>query len=662
LAWNVHLPPAEWHCPTPPAANSQFPIPPGGWKFDIEPVIREAMDQDVISIDTETTGLNIVKDMPLFWSLAWGERRMCMPASTLPFFKDVFADPDKRWVFANAKYDAHIINNYGMHISGEWADTAVMHALLYEEAPHGLKDMARHVLNWKWTDFKNTFGLSEKKEGVVAEALFKCEQENLPLLVEYASNDAYGALKVYEKLKAELEATQTNSFYRQDFATMADIFFKTEVPYTKVLHRMERHGITINSEYLESIHGPCRKRIEELDREIVRLVGRMINPNSPDQMARLFIDELGLKPLKMTKGGKKGVKKPSIDYDFLYHYRNESPVAKLMLEQRDLSKLEGTYITGLRKRTDQNNRIHTRYNQDVARTGRLSSSDPNLQNIPKPENDEFHLRGAFVPAEGMDLVVVDYAALEMRLLAAAAMDPLMMQIFLDGKDIHMGNAEMVFGRKVGMDYAEIKAAKKTSDRVKQGELPPEALTERVKMAVKFRNDIKNIAFGMNYGMKENKLGRDLGISKDEAKALMDEYMATYPAVQRFYAEAIAETEETGFSYTFIGRRRFHPEILSGNQYDRWSAQRQAVNNQIQGTAADVVRFAQLMIDAAGLEERFGCKMLLQVHDELVFECPKETTTEVMPIIQNLMEHPFMTDLAVPLTVSMAKGPNWMACH
>ena len=139
-------------------------------------------------------------------------------------------------------------------------------------------------------------------------------------------------------------------------------------------------------------------------------------------------------------------------------------------------------------------------------------------------------------------------------------------------------------------------------------------------------------------------------------------MATYPAVQRFYAEAIAETEETGFSYSIIGRRRFHPEILSGNQYDRWSAQRQCVNNQIQGGAADVVRFAQLMIDAAGLEERFGCKMLLQVHDELVFECPKETTAEVKPIIQSLMEHPFLTDLAVPLTVSMASGPNWMACH
>ncbi len=326
---------------------------------------------------------------------------------------------------------------------------------------------------------------------------------------------------------------------------------------------------------------------------------------------------------------------------------------------RDLTKLEGTYINGLQSRTDPNSRIHTRYNQDVARTGRLSSSDPNLQNIPKPEGDEFKLRGAFIPAEGMDLVVVDYSALEMRLLACASEDPLMSQIFLDGKDIHMGNAEMVFGRKVGMDYAEIKAAKKIDGQVKEGLLPASAMTDRVKMAIDFRARIKTISFGMNYGMKENKLGRDLGISKEEAKQLMEEYMGTYPAVQRFYAEAIAETEETGFSYSIIGRRRFHPEILSGNQYDRWSAQRQCVNNQIQGGAADVVRFAQLMIDAAGLEERFGCKMLLQVHDELVFECPKETTAEVKPIIRQLMEHPFLTDFAVPLEVSMSHGPSWM---
>jgi DNA polymerase-1 len=160
-------------------------------------------------------------------------------------------------------------------------------------------------------------------------------------------------------------------------------------------------------------------------------------------------------------------------------------------------------------------------------------------------------------------------------------------------------------------------------------------------------------------MRENKLARDLGITKDEALALMEEYMATYPAVSQFYESAIKETEQTGYSFTIIGRRRYHPEILSNRDMERFGAQRQAVNNQIQGGAADVVRFAQLGIDAACLEERFGCRMLLQVHDELVFECPKETVEEAKPVIRQLMEHPFFTDLAVPLDVSLASGPSWM---
>lgn len=656
LGWNVHLPNAEWYRPDDLTANGCA---------QLTPLLNELKDTRDVSIDTETTGLNIVKDIPLFWSLSWGNRRMCMPAATMNLFREAFADPDKRWIFANAKYDMHILANVGLELKGDCCDTAVMHALLYEEQPHGLKDMAREVLGWKWTDFKNTFGLSEKKEGAVAEALFKAEKENLPLLVEYAANDAYGTLKVYEKLEQELREANTFSLYPNDFATLGDIFFKTEMPYTKVLWGMERKGVTVDLDYLKAIEGPCQKRIEEVHRDIVRLAkdagfDGTLNPNSTLQLRKLFIDILRLRPLKYTKGGKSGVKEPSVDYDFLYHYRNEAPLAAALLEHRDLTKLDGTYVQGLQKRVDANGRIHCRYNQDIARTGRLSSADPNLQNIPTTENDKFKIRGAFIPAAGMDMVVVDYSALEMRLLAAAAQDPLMTQIFLDGKDIHMGNAEMVFGRKVGMDYEEIKAAKKTDGKVKSGELPSSAITDRVHMALQFRQRIKTVAFGLNYGMRENKLARDLGITKDEALKLMDEYMATYPAVQQFYKDAIAETESSGASYTIIGRRRCHPEILSSRSMDRFEAQRKAVNNQIQGGAADVVRFAQLMIDAAGLEHEYGCRMLMQVHDELVFEVPKENTQAVMPVIRNLMEHPFVTDFAVPLEVSMGMGPSWMA--
>lgn len=259
----------------------------------------------------------------------------------------------------------------------------------------------------------------------------------------------------------------------------------------------------------------------------------------------------------------------------------------------------------------------------------------------------------------------------MRLLACAtatADNPAgakeMIQIFLDGKDIHMGNAELVFGpiikREQGWDltYDFLKESKKLDGRVKAGELPHSALTARHELALVKRNHIKTISFGMNYGMKENKLARSLGISKQEALDIIDAYLHTHPAIEGFYADAIKETQETGFSFTLLGRRRFHPAIHSNNKMDRWSEERKCVNNQIQGTAADAVRLAMLRLSKANLFYKYGCKMLLQIHDELMFECPEETAQQAKAEIQDIMQHPFPTDLLVPLDVSIGTGPAW----
>jgi len=660
MGWNVHLPKAEWYSPSPPSQESRWGGDTSGWNWNPEPLIREMMAQDVVAIDTETTGLNVMKDMPLFWSLAWGERRVCMPSSTLPYFQEVFRDRNKRWILANAKFDMHMLTNVGVSLAGDVCDVAVMHALLYEEASHKLKDMAKTILGWGWTEFKETFGIRTTADGIIGKTLLETEKNNLPLLVEYASNDAYGTLKVYEALKRELEETKTFSFYQEEFNTMGDIFFKTEMPYTRVLWKCERQGIPINAEYLKSIEGPCQQDIDGIQRKIVSLAGSMINPNSAPQLRDYFFNHLKLRPLRYTSGGKTGVKSPSTDSDFLEHYAPTVPMAQLILDFRELEKLKGTYIEGLQSRMDQNNRIHTRFNQDVARTGRLSSADPNMQNIPTVENDKFKLRGAFIAAnDNEELIVADYEALEMRLLASASLEKKMIQIFLDKKDIHMGNAAMVFGKKFNTTYEEIVDAKKVDKKVKNGELPESAMTERHHLCLQLRAQVKNIAFGLNYGMKENKLARDLNVTKEQALSLMSEYMDTYPAVKQFYAEAIAETQQTGYSYTFIGRRRYHPAIGSMRDMDRWEEERKAVNNNIQGTAADVVRFAMLLCDAAGLEYKYGCKMNLQVHDELVFECPKETVKEAKEEVKYLMEHPFVLDMAVPLTVSIGSGPSWM---
>lgn len=683
MSWNTKLPDAEWYAP-------------GDERLD--GLVREIRDQGVVALDTETTGLKVWKDFPLFWSLAWGpHRRICMPAETLPFFKESFNDETKRWVFAAAKFDMHMLANAGVQLKGDCVDTQVMHALLYEEDSHKLKDMAKQILGWRWTDFFDTFkalnlpDLTKTpkvlKSGVlnqptrkesIQEMLLRCAATDLPRLVDYASNDAYGTLRLYEALEKELLRTNIYSLYPERFPTMAHLFFLTEAPFTKVLWNCERNGVYVDRPYLQNLRGPMQEECDTLMRTMVRLSqNRLFNPNSNDHLADYFFNQedpsKNLAPRMYTKGGKSGVKKPSIDKGFLEHYEHENEMAGALLRYRKLSKLIGTYIDGADEHLDPHSRIHTRFNQDVARTGRLSSSDPNLQNIPTPEKDKFQLRGAFqaTPGAKTRLIVGDYEQLEMRLLACATATDRnpdgareMIQIFLDGKDIHMGNAEMVFGpifeRKHGwrLTYDFLKESKKIDGQVKDGKLPKEARTERHELALIARNHIKSIGFGLNYGMKENKLARQLGISKEEAKSIIDAYLATYPPVQDFYDTTIAETRQTGYSFTLLGRRRFHPGIASPNTMDRWSEERKCVNNLIQGTAADVVRLAMIRVSRAGLEEKYGCKMLLQIHDELMFECPEETAPQAMREIRDLMEHPLPSELLVPLNVSIGMGNAW----
>jgi len=681
--WNIELPTADWYLP-------------GDERID--GLVREVMDQDLVAIDTETTGLCVFRDVPLYWSLAWGENRRCaMPISTLPYFDRAFNDPSRAWVFANAKFDAHMLANRGVVLAGAWYDVAVMHALLYEEESHKLKDMAKEVLGWTWRDFFDVFkrlllpdysqapkilrggrlGAQPTRPETNAEMFLRTERNNLYELVDYASNDAFGTLKIFWALLKELQECNIYSLYPEWLPTMADLFFKTEVPYTKVLWQTERNGFYVDKDYLVGVGTPMGAELNDLNREITRLAAQVgmvgFNPKSVDDLRKYFIDIKGLRPLMMTKGGKSGNKQASIDKGFLEHYEHEDDMAHVLMRHRQLSKLKGTYIDNIDEFRDSNGRIHTRYNQDVARTGRLSSSDPNIQNIPKPDSDKFKLRGAFKPQPGAGtcLIVGDYSALEMRLLACATVTNEhpkgaedMIQIFLDGKDIHMGNAAMVFGplvkQRYGWDltYDFIKEAKKIDGQVKEGKLPAEAMTERHQMALTFRSQIKATAFGINYGLKEGKLGRQLGITKAAAKDVIDQYMAAYPAVDKFYKDAIAEARKLGSSWTVLGRRRTHNAINSPNTMDRWSEERKAVSMAIQGTAADVVRLAMINISNARLDYKYGCHMILQVHDELGFECPRETAEEARKEIQYLMENALPTQLAVPLEVSLGIGDAW----
>lgn len=662
MPWNIELPTAEFY-------TLQSP--------QLDGLVREVVDTPELAIDTETTGLISWKDRPLFWSLSWGNRRICMPADTLPAFHTAFADRYKRWIFANAKYDCHMLANVGVEVRGRLVDTQVMHALLYEEQPHNLEHMGKTLLDMTWKGLLDDW--NKRKFPSVGDHILNVFATQASRLIEYASNDAYVTFQLYKKLKAELEAARTYTLYPGLFGTLWDLFNRTEVPFTRVLWTCERNGLKIDADYLQSKRVPAQKELENTEREINRLAGFMLNPRSNQQLQDYFFNKLGLKPTKFTKGGKSGHVTASVDASFLEHYADTVPMAKLLLRHRDLKTVLGTFIDGVLDRIDPRGYLHTRFNQDVARTGRLSSSDPNMQNWPKPEGDEFFLRGAVVCESDEEMIVGDYEALEMRLLACAAREQDMIQIFLNGWDIHMGNASLMYG----IPYEDLVLAKKVDKEVKKeldeisnanlSPLDREAalakvhakMTAYVIKCLTARGDAKTIGFGLNYGMKAGKLAGRLGCTKIEAQAKIDKYMATYPAVTRFYDDAINDARKTGYSFTLLGRRRFLPEIISQNEMERWQAERQAVNTVIQGTAADAAKMAMVNIFESGLLEEFGAKMRSQIHDELIHTCPRGTVGDLkgnrkaMFAIKEMMEHPFPTDLDVPLAVSIGRGASWL---
>lgn len=642
VEWNISAPTTEYYDHASPNLAS---------------VIQEVINTLTVSIDTETTGLNITGDYPLYWSLAWGNRRMTLNASILHHFAEAFNDPKKRWVFANAKYDTHILANVGIGIAGSLIDTQVMHALLYEERSHRLKDMAEHILNWRWADFEDTFGKIGKTQTPIAR-IKKAEAENFQLLAEYAANDAWGTLKVYEELKRQLRAAPTHSLFRTIppfIETLDDLFEKVEIPYTKVLWKNERNGILVDRAYLEQIQPIAKKEIDDLNRAITKEAGYIINPSSPDQLQDYFFNKLGVKSLKMTKGGKSGVRKPSVDKGFLEYYANEIPMAKYLLEHRRLSKLYGTYIVGINELLDNQGRVHTQFHQDTVRTGRLSSSAPNLQNIVKGKKDKWKLRGAFIASKGNKLICADFQQLEMRLLACASLDQGMIDVINRGWDIHMGNASLIFN----IPYEEIKEAKKIYKEVEEGNLPESAVTNRVMECLDARERAKTMGFALVYGQGEKATARQLGISIPEVKTIFRKFNEAMPAAERFGQEAIQETLETGYTFTILGRRRNVPQIASHRQDERASGERIAKNTQIQGSAADVVKMVQINLDKSGIDIRFDCHSILQVHDELIHECPEEVAEEAKKEIKEWMETPFCIELAVPLTIDIGIGNNWM---
>lgn len=659
-------------------------MPPPTW-VDTPDKMLEVVDRVRASgecaLDTETTGLNLWRDHIVVWSLCPDTSvRYCLSRDMLDIYEMELAhDPNLSWYMTRALYDCNMLENSGVSApAGDIYDTLAMDWQYDEnrQGTHGLKETAMEYCGIPMKDLKQILNL--KKGESLPEAFARLLVENFDEAIDYASKDAWATFRVFKALRKRLR----NQFNSQD-QSLWDYFVSVEMPYTRTLYNMIRRGIRIDKKYLESLVPKMERDIVLLNRKVTKAAGREINLNSTPQLRWLLYEKLGLTPFKRTKGGKSGVKAPSTDADVLEKFANDGvEVCQDIMDMRGLTKTLGTYVKGLQKHADPRDRIHPMLNQHVTVTGRLSSTDPNLQNIPTPENDIYKLREAFIPQDGYLFGVLDYAQLEFRILAHRAQEPNLIEVMKKGWDAHTGTASLMFNHP----YDEIIAAakkKKKIDAAKEKKAEGKTLTDEEKMFISLvltelekemifaRKAAKAIGFGLLYGEGVKKLAHTLGVSEDRARELIEMFFEPYPNI-RNYIDLMHRTAHVDhYIETIMYRPRRFPAMvdvghlgwrqMSGEMRGQIARmERQAVNSSIQGSAADIVRHAQLKCEFDPRLIMMDVRMLLQIHDELIFEIPEENVDEAMPIIKYHMEHPLPFDLSVPLTVDGGVGLSWKA--
>jgi DNA polymerase-1 len=660
-------------------------------------VCREIRDIGMAGLDTETTGKDEwMKDFVLFWSLSTGRgNRYCLSKRMLDIFDQELADdPNIMWAMTNANFDRCMLANSGVRdLAGPVHCTLVMDWLHNENRTgrHGLKPTSLDHLGLNMNEFKKVF--KKKKGETYQDTLNRMMKEEPDSAIDYASMDAWASLELWKYLKGKLEDEPTVTG-----VTMWDLYDKIEVPYSKVLYHNIRNGVMLDQGWLRQIRIPITEKMDECLFKFNKMAGEEVNLNSPKQLVELFINKLGKKPIKWTSGGKSGNKQPSVDESVLKIWAEEGDEhAGLLMEYRSLAKVRGTYIDGMLERVWTDGRIHPVINQHIAVTGRLSSSNPNLQNIPRPDDDIWGLRGAFMPGTGMTLVAIDYRQLEMRLLAHMSGDENMRGVIKKGWDIHAGTAALMYEKP----YEEIQEAKFMKGWLEHDKVPRERIPEWVFELTGFRQDAKAVGFGINYGEGIPALAQKLGISKKEAAARKEKYFEPYPGVKEFIDYTHASCRETLEVHTILGRKRRLLEAdadwkegFYSHRYKKYvperpgplaaRALRQAVNAVIQGSAADTARLAQILCEPKVLHgmglanqyseamESIGIRQLLQVHDEIVFEVPTDSLKEGIEVLSRSMERPFhyvpemlgidFRELSIPLDVDAGYGEAWSEAH
>lgn len=587
---------------------------------ELKEVINSLLQETLIAFDTETTGLEIDCQL-LGISLVSQKNKgffVLFPQSKdlekqfLEIIKPLFENEKIEKVAHNIKFDKNVLLNYGIQVKGKTFDTLLAHYLIDPESRHKLDVLSEKYLKYTMIDFETVFGKNTKPP-------FSIDKINQDLLTEYAVEDADITFALKPILEEELK--QNN---------LLDLFNNIEMPLVDVLLDMERQGVKIDTNQLHKFSLLLQEQKQQLEGRIYQLAGREFNISSPKQLGTILFDELQISADKKIK--KTQTKQYSTSEDVLQKLINYHPIIPLILEYRSLTKLKSTYVDALPEIVNQKTgKIHTNYKQATTATGRLASENPNLQNIPIRTELGKQIRACFIPQdEEHILLAADYSQIELRIIASLSKDPALCQAFLSGEDIHLSTASRIYM------------------------LPPQDITAEM------RRNAKSVNFGIIYGISAFGLSEQLHIPRKEAQQLIEQYFASYPQIQQYITTCIESATTKGYAESICGRRRYLPDLNSANANLRNFAQRNAVNMPIQASSADMIKIAMINIHKEFEKHSLRSKMILQVHDELVFDIYKPELETVKSIVKQQMLNALQ--LEVPIEVSINEGENWLIAH
>ena len=586
---------------------------------ELKLLVEKMMKQEIVAFDTETEGLNALETDIVGISFSWQKgigyylpvkNNKSVHEKSFEILKPFFESTEIIKVGHNIKFDIQVLHKYNVKVSSPIYDTMVAHYLINPDMRHNLDTLSESYLNYSPISIESLIGKKGKNQ-------ISMRDVTIDKITDYASEDADITLQLKSVFDKEIEVNN-----------LGKIFYDIEIPMINVLSEMETEGIKIDTSYLEKLDKEFEEDLEKLKKEIFKKSGEEFNLNSPKQLGEILFDKLKLvsKP-KKTKTGQY-----STSEEVLSSLANDHKIIEDILEWRSLDKLQNTYVKSLPNEVSSlTNRVHSSFNQTVTTTGRLSSNNPNLQNIPIRTANGQKIRRAFIP-RGSDyiLMAADYSQIELRVIASMSNEKNMIDAFVNNQDIHTMTASKIYN------------------------VDPENVTREQ------RGNAKTVNFGIIYGVSAFGLSQQTDLNRSESKVMIDNYFLNYPGLKKYMSDQIDFARNNGYVETIMGRRRYLQNINSQNNMLRSSSERNAINAPIQGSAADIIKIAMININSELKKQSLKSKMLLQVHDELVFDVHKSEKDQIKDIVKTTMES--AVKLKVPLKIDLEFGKNWLEAH